>query len=135
MSSDIYDKEGLARRTRAFRELHGLSQMEWAKFTGIPYKKWNHYERGYPLSREALFQLYSVMKGRNTVKLSADWLYWGELYGLTVIEARQLDEQVKKVLKNQRNRANRFAQIKVATVLLVRERIPKRDRKPKKLKP
>lgn len=70
--------EALAQRVRLLRKLYGMTQAEWSEFTGIAYKKWNHYERGYPVSRESLYIL------RKRVGVSADWLYFNDITTVSI---------------------------------------------------
>jgi transcriptional regulator with XRE-family HTH domain len=60
------------RRLKLLRKVYGENQTEFASRVGIAFKKWNHYERGYPLSREAAFILHEKIPG-----LDPSWLYWG----------------------------------------------------------
>lgn len=86
--------EAYRKRVRLLRKLHGMTQVEWSEFTGIPYKRWHHYERGYPVSRESLFILRIAVKG-----FSADWLYWGDPSGLskgTLSHLRRLQREDRR---------------------------------------
>ena len=70
--------ENYRMRVRLLRKLYGMTQAEWATFTGIPYKKWNHYERGYPVSRESQVIL------RVKLGISIDWLCFNDPSGMTI---------------------------------------------------
>jgi transcriptional regulator with XRE-family HTH domain len=95
MQIDGFDAEGYRRRLRLLRRLHGMNQTKFAKFVGIPYKQWNHYERGYPISRETQFVLHFKLGS----DFSVDWLFWGEVSKLTPDMAEQiraLEQQIHK---------------------------------------
>jgi transcriptional regulator with XRE-family HTH domain len=91
-------KNELAHRVRLLRKLHGMNQVEWAKFTGIPYKTWSHYELGtQPISRESVFTLREKIQW-----IKADWLWWGDTSGMTVgvvaqLSALEREEESRRV--------------------------------------
>lgn len=61
------------RRLRILREIvSGENQQEFAERLGIPFKRWNNYERGYPVPRETAFLLIDKFRG-----ISVEWLWFG----------------------------------------------------------
>jgi hypothetical protein len=47
-------------------------QIDFAKKLGIDFKRWNNYERGYPVPREVAFLL------RNKFAMSVEYLWFGD---------------------------------------------------------
>ena len=82
-----FDKDGYRRRIRVLRRLKGMNQTEFTKFSGIPYKVWNHYEQGYPASRQALWTLREKIPG-----VSTDWIWFGETNGVEPKLLRRLEQ-------------------------------------------
>lgn len=68
-----FDEDEYRKRVRLVRIYHGMNQTEFARFLGFDYKQWNHYERGYPMPRQAAFILREKIPG-----LSIDWLWFGD---------------------------------------------------------
>ena len=61
-------------RLRLLREaMSGENQIEFAERIGIPSKRWNAYECGYPLPREAAMQLMEKFD-----EISIEWIWYGE---------------------------------------------------------
>jgi DNA-binding XRE family transcriptional regulator len=60
-------------RVRAMRRMVGMNQKEFTAHIGIPYKRWNHYENGFPMPREAAWVLYEKFRW-----WSSDWMYFGD---------------------------------------------------------
>jgi hypothetical protein len=89
-----YDMDGYRRRIRLLRKLKGMNQTEWTAFTGIAYKKWNHYERGYPISREALWIIHDRLPG-----ISTDWIWFGRMLGLAPDLKRRLERLEREDIK------------------------------------
>jgi len=89
MEDDEKNKDaGQARRLRLLREVKGYkTASHFAREMGIEYKRWNNFENGYPLSKEAAFILVKRIPG-----LTLDWLFFGRLDGLSFQLARELDE-------------------------------------------
>jgi transcriptional regulator with XRE-family HTH domain len=67
-----FDVDDYRRRIRLLRKLFGENQTEFAARVGIPYKRWHHYERGYPIPRETAFILHDKVPG-----ISTDWIWFG----------------------------------------------------------
>jgi transcriptional regulator with XRE-family HTH domain len=77
MELNGWDEEGYRRRIRLLRRVLGMNQTQFAAHVGIDYKKWNHYECGYPVSRETAFMLRQKIDW-----FSADWLWHGDTRAL-----------------------------------------------------
>jgi hypothetical protein len=70
---DESEKTGYICRLAAMRRALGYdSQVTFAEALGIGFKRWNSYERGYPIPREAAWLL------QERFGISADWLWWGK---------------------------------------------------------
>jgi hypothetical protein len=77
----------VAVRLRHLRAVLGeRSAKAFAARLGIEYKRWNNFENGSPLSRDAAFILVKAVPG-----LTLDWLYFGERAGLSYDLAVRLD--------------------------------------------
>jgi transcriptional regulator with XRE-family HTH domain len=111
-------KEAYQRRLRMLRRIYGMNQTEFAKYVGITYKKWNHYERGYPVSRESAFILQQVLPG-----FSIDWLWFGV--------AANFDQMLKEseLLRAEQRKHTRP---RPHALPKVRERIVKMDKRQRK---
>jgi transcriptional regulator with XRE-family HTH domain len=60
-------------RLKMLREIvSGENQQDFADRIGIPFKRWNNYERGYPIPRETAFILMEKFKG-----VSLEWIWFG----------------------------------------------------------
>lgn len=82
-----FDKEGYCRRVRCLRAFLDMNQTEFCKFLDIDYKKWNHYERGYPLSRETVFKLYEKVR-----EITPWWIWFGDTRGLDLTTLERLHQ-------------------------------------------
>jgi transcriptional regulator with XRE-family HTH domain len=109
-----FNKHAYQRRLKMLRRIYGMNQTEFARFVGIAYKKWNHYERGFPVSRESIFILHQKLRG-----FSADWLWFG-------VEAdfEQMLEQSEELRAKRRQRT----QPRPHDLPKVRERISKKNK-------
>jgi transcriptional regulator with XRE-family HTH domain len=68
-----FDTNAYKLRLRLLREIvSGENQADFAQRLGIPFKRWNNYERGYPVPRETAFLLMKRFPG-----LSVEWLWFG----------------------------------------------------------
>jgi DNA-binding XRE family transcriptional regulator len=83
------------KRLQTMRMLYGEGQMEFSKRIGIPFKQWNHYERGYPVPRETVWILYEKIPG-----ICPLWLWFGRKDGLGK-DLRKRIEQVERQLAQQ----------------------------------
>lgn len=74
MTISRFDAEAYRRRLRLLREIAagGASMMEFSAMLGIKYKRWYHYECGYPLPREAAWLLMEKFPG-----ISVEWIWFG----------------------------------------------------------
>jgi hypothetical protein len=73
----VHSREFIVRdykyRLKLLREIiSGENQPAFAKRLGIPWKRWNTYERGYPIPRETAFLLLQKFEG-----ISVEWLWFG----------------------------------------------------------
>ena len=94
MDLENFDSEAYRNRIRVLRRLVGMNQTQFADWLGIAYKKWNHYERGYPVSRETAFLLH-----RKIYWFSTDWLWHGDTKGLsagTLEQIRAIEREERK---------------------------------------
>jgi transcriptional regulator with XRE-family HTH domain len=80
--------EGEVRRIKLLRRMHRMNQIEFARYIGVRYKRWNHYECGYPMTRETAIALRARIKG-----LSIDWLWWGD----TTNMPRNLMTEIRRI--------------------------------------
>lgn len=88
--------EAIARRLRVLRTYvsgidHG-SRARFASRVGIEYKRWNNFERGYPLPRDAATHLVQRIPG-----LTLDWIYLNRDDGLPLRLQRELLDAGKLV--------------------------------------
>lgn len=82
----------IAKRLTRLREVvaPGGNQTLFAASVGIDLKRWNNFERGLPLSKDAAIQLVKKVPG-----VTLDWLFLGIEDGLPVQLHRQLTEDGK----------------------------------------
>jgi transcriptional regulator with XRE-family HTH domain len=90
-NGEHFDKDKYRERLRLLRRVLGMNQTEFAEFIGVGYKKWNHYESGYPVSRETAFLLHDKL--RDVLPITIDWLWWGDTRGLAQGTVEQLNAQ------------------------------------------
>lgn len=70
-------REAIAERLRLTREAFGMSNGQWAARLGIAQNAWSNYEGGARrISIDEAFKLARAMR------LTLDWIYRGETYGL-----------------------------------------------------
>jgi hypothetical protein len=81
----MFNKAAYQRRIRLLRAVYGDNQTKFAKRVGIPYKRWHHYERGYPIPREIAFTLHDKIPG-----FCPCWLWFGDEQHLSPKLRRQL---------------------------------------------
>ena len=113
-----FDTEAYIKRIRMIRKLCGhMSQTDFARYIDVAYKKWNHYERGYPIPRETAFKLYRKVPG-----ISTDWIWFGDTSGLTVARLQQIE-----ALEREETKANK-AHVREPTRVM-RKRISKTDKR------
>jgi hypothetical protein len=81
------DDSDIAHRLRTLRRVvSGENQTDFALRVGVEVKRWNNFERGYPLSKEVAFLLVRKVPG-----LTLDWLWLGNEGGLPVKLQRELE--------------------------------------------
>jgi hypothetical protein len=95
--TDNLDNAAIARRLRALRHHvsgsgHG-SRADFAARTKIEYKRWNNYERGFPIRRDAAIHLVKTIHG-----LTLDWIYLGRQDGMPARLQRELEDAGKAVI-------------------------------------
>lgn len=69
---DVDVKEYVFRLKVLRRVIADDNQIEFASRIGIDMKRWNNYERGYPVPREVAFILIKKFPG-----LSVEWIWFG----------------------------------------------------------
>jgi hypothetical protein len=96
-----FDTAAYQRRLKLLREIvSGENQQEFAERLGIPFKRWNNYERGYPVPRETAFLLMQRFPG-----ISIEWLWFdmkGNLsphYQARIEAAEKAEREHTKALK------------------------------------
>jgi transcriptional regulator with XRE-family HTH domain len=68
-----FDVAEYQRRLKLLREIiSGENQQDFAERLGIPFKRWNNYERGYPVPRETGFLIMQKFPG-----ISVEWIWFG----------------------------------------------------------
>jgi hypothetical protein len=73
---ELPDPEGYLHRLKLLREvISGENRTDFAKRLGIEYKRWDNYERGYPMPRQTAFHLMKTFPG-----MSVEWL-WFNMFG------------------------------------------------------
>lgn len=84
-------------RLRILREvISGENQQDFSERVGIDKKRWNNYERGYPVPREIAFMLMHKFPG-----ISVEWIWFGMtgnlskyyLDRITTVEAAMREER------------------------------------------
>ena len=93
---DGLDNADIARRLRILRHHvagsgHG-SQMTFASRMGIEHRRWNNFERAFPMPRDMAIHLVKAIHG-----LTLDWIYLGRKDGLPMRLQRELEEAGKAV--------------------------------------
>jgi transcriptional regulator with XRE-family HTH domain len=89
-----FDVVAYKRRLRLLREIvSGENQNDFAERIGIDMKRWNNYERGYPIPREVAFILHAEIPG-----VSIEWIWWGMTGNLSqsFIDRLKMAEQVER---------------------------------------
>lgn len=96
-----FDVAAYQRRLKLLREVvSGENQQDFAERLGIPFKRWNNYERGYPVPRETAFILMSRFPG-----ISIEWLWFGmtgnlsQSYAERIKAAEQAEREHAKALQ------------------------------------
>lgn len=106
-----FDTAAYRQRLQLLREIvSGENQQEFAERLGIPFKRWNNYERGYPVPRETAFILMDKIKG-----LSVEWIWFGMTGNLSAdferkIKAAEAQRRELDAAKRAAEKANRKVQ-------------------------
>jgi transcriptional regulator with XRE-family HTH domain len=85
--------EAIGQRLKAFREITGLSQKEFAARAGILDTTYNQYERG--VSQPKIEYAYALC---DTYGLTLDWIYSGDPAGLPYRIANDLAKESKETV-------------------------------------
>ncbi|QIO34357.1 hypothetical protein [Bradyrhizobium sp. 1(2017)] len=123
------DFEGYKSRLRLLREAVAAgSQQVIADKLKIDMKRWNNYERGYPIPREIAF----ILKAQTGESL-AEWLWWGDTGNLSPQFTRKL--QAAEATKREREKAEaEFEAAKMKLESLKKKQRPRKKR-PKQARP
>lgn len=114
-----FDIKRYQQRLRLLREIvAGGNQQEFADKLGIPFKRWNNYERGYPVPRETAFALMEKFPG-----ISVEWLWFGMVGNLS----KHYADKIKEAEALDKERASA-----AATLTRARERVSDLDARRKK---
>lgn len=91
MADDPESNEAVAARLQLLRRLvSGDSQTAFARILNIEVKRWNNFERGLPLSKDAAFKIVRALPN-----VTLDWVYRGKTDGLPVRLQREIEEAGK----------------------------------------
>ena len=122
-----FDVEGYRRRLRILREIiSGDNQSEFVKRLGVEFKRWNNYERGYPVPREVAFLLHKKFPG-----MSIEWIWFGTKDSLSpefkarIALAEKLDTEQREAvaeLEKARQKLNMHAERRKKTLHPARSR-------------
>lgn len=100
-ATGFFDIGEYQHRLRMLREIiSGENQQEFAERLGIPFKRWNNYERGYPIPRETAFILMEKFRG-----ISVEWLWFGmegnlsDFYRRRIRAAEEAERNHQKAVK------------------------------------
>lgn len=88
--------EAVAARLRQLRfAVSGRNQTAFAAKIEMEPKRWNNFERGYPLSKDAAFSIIECFPD-----ITLDWLFRGIEDGLSVRRQRALAEAGKTMMES-----------------------------------
>jgi transcriptional regulator with XRE-family HTH domain len=71
--NELFDVEGYKRRLQLLRAMYGETQEAFARRLNIPFKRWNEYERGYPIPRETCFLIRQKIASG-----IIEWIWFGD---------------------------------------------------------
>lgn len=114
-----FDPEQYRRRLRLLRRIYGENQTQFAARVGIAFKKWNHYERGYPVPRETAFIL------RDRLGVSPDWIWFGVEGNLSL----DLRDRIRRAERDEATASRSLQEQIYALPHSMRKKISKRDKK------
>src|SRR5262252_221655 len=110
---DGFDIDAYRRRLQILREIiSGDNQQEFADRLGIDMKRWNNYERGYPVPREIAFMLMQQFPG-----ISIEWVWFGMTGNLSEHYAKRiaaLEQAEREQIAAQRQLAKATDRVKEA---------------------
>ena len=113
-----FNLEDYKKRLKLLRQIYaGDNQQEFAERIGIPFKRWNNYERGYPVPRETAFVLMEELG------VSVEWLWYGMTGNLTKSFSLKLEEA---------ERAKRDYEIAVRKLAKAKESVAEKEAKRRK---
>ena len=105
--------EDYQRRLRILRQIiSGENQQDFAERLGIDMKRWNNYERGYPVPREIAFLLMDKFPG-----ISVEWIWFGMTGNLSQHYAKliaEIDQADREHAKAERDLVRAQERVKVA---------------------
>jgi hypothetical protein len=119
-----FEKDEYRLRLKVLRKLfNDMNATEFSEFIGVPYKKWHHYERGYPIARETAFLM--IQK-----RIPVEWLWFGDYEGQAerdwiLAQLRELLRKEKQALKKGQKKHpahRRIKEPKVSAVLDFRKK-------------
>ena len=88
VTSKNFVLEDYQRRLRILRQIiSDENQQDFADRLGIDMKRWNNYERGYPVPREIAFLLMDTFPG-----ISVEWIWFGMTGNLSQHYAKLIAE-------------------------------------------
>ena len=109
VTSKNFVLEDYQRRLRILRQIiSDENQQDFADRLGIDMKRWNNYERGYPVPREIAFLLMDTFPG-----ISVEWIWFGmtgnlsQHYAKRIAEIDQAEREHAKTLKDLARAAER----------------------------
>jgi transcriptional regulator with XRE-family HTH domain len=81
----LFNVEDYKRRLRLMRAMYGETQADFAKRVGVPFKRWNQYERGYPLPRDTAWLI------RQKISTGIlEWIWFGDETHLNPVFSNKL---------------------------------------------
>jgi transcriptional regulator with XRE-family HTH domain len=116
---EVFEVEAYKKRLQLLRSMYGETQEAFADRLEIPFKRWNQYERGYPLPRDTAFLIRQ--------KISPgiiEWIWFGD-------ESRVPDEFRERIRGAEKQERDRY-KLKVEKLTERRNSLEKTLRKLKK---
>ena len=118
-----YNIADYVNRLRLMREIEGATQQEFADRLEMDMRRWNNYERGFPMPRDVVFSIMNTIKGP-----TPDWLWFGYMGNLTP-EYRAKVERMQTLMVEQLEAEKQLeaAQSRVKLLTAKRRGNPKRQ--------
>jgi transcriptional regulator with XRE-family HTH domain len=103
-----FNEDDYKKRLQLLRAMYGETQEVFAERLGIPFKRWNQYERGYPIPRETAWlirqKLYTGI---------IEWIWFGDetvlnetfrkrLRAVELADRKRSDDRVKEQRSRQK---------------------------------